>query len=434
MREDYIRPLRDGIRKITGGCRRSNSEVEYYTGVQFAYIKPTMKGLLYRVKFSTGNLKDILWTNTKRLSSGDLLCLSKTVDKFEKVLLFAVVVDRNPKDLVEGLLSIKMLYENESNNPYNIFPPFVRNSRTMTTVRIKDNVDYNATYTMIKSESYFEDYTHVLSTLKETKTVPLDRYIVRCSKRVKRPEYMKKSTSYRIKTYCSNSSGEDKTGVKQKWKKVRLLKDRKWPDASKLNLNQVQADALKLALTKEFAVIQGPPGTGKTHVGVQIMEILLANAKKWRGHESHSPILVVCRTNHALDQFVENIEKCCKNIIRIGGGCSSDIVAKYTLKSIKKEMETKKNSRFKKPIGSALGSLKNGENIFRKSTFQMEASLRGVLKVDQLKEFIPGVLYTQLSGDTRDSSLLHWLGMPIHVIGRLQDWKRSSSNQKGKSY
>ncbi|XP_077972787.1 NFX1-type zinc finger-containing protein 1-like [Styela clava] len=136
MREDYIRPLRDGIRKITGGCRRSNSEVEYYTGVQFAYIKPTMKGLLYRVKFSTGNLKDILWTNTKRLSSGDLLCLSKTVDKFEKVLLFAVVVDRNPKDLVEGLLSIKMLYENESNNPYNIFPPFVRNSRTMTTGNI----------------------------------------------------------------------------------------------------------------------------------------------------------------------------------------------------------------------------------------------------------------------------------------------------------
>nr|XP_039261242.1 NFX1-type zinc finger-containing protein 1-like isoform X2 [Styela clava] len=432
MREDYIRPLRDGICKLNGGCRRSDSEVKYYTGVQFAYIKPTMKGLLYRVKFSTEHLKNVSWTNTKRLISGNLLCLSKTVDKFEKDLVFAVVVDRNPKDLVEGLLWIKILYENESKNPYNIpvNPFFLRNSQTTTTVRIKDNIDYNAIYTMVESEAFFEAYTHVLSALRETETVPLDRYIVQCSKHVKRPKYMNKSTSYRIKTYCTNSSDEDKTEVPHKWKTVRLLKDSEWPDASKLNLNQVQADALKLALTKEFAVIQGPPGTGKTYVGVRIMEILLANAKQWRRHESHSPILIVCYTNHALDQFVESIEEYCENIIRIGGRCNSDVVAKYTLASIKKEMKTKKKSRFENSIVSSIGALKYGESIFQESTFQIEVSLLGVLKVDQLKEFIPDVLYTQLSGDTEDSSLLRWLGMPNHMIRRLQDLKRSSSKQK----
>jgi superfamily II DNA or RNA helicase len=46
----------------------------------------------------------------------------------------------------------------------------------------------------------------------------------------------------------------------------------------------------------------GPPGTGKTVVGVQIMKVLLAKENQ---KTNIGPILTICFTNHALDQFLE---------------------------------------------------------------------------------------------------------------------------------
>lgn len=43
-----------------------------------------------------------------------------------------------------------------------------------------------------------------------------------------------------------------------------------WPTEEQLGLDDSQLKALKLALTKELAIIQGPPGTGRE------MEILTA--------------------------------------------------------------------------------------------------------------------------------------------------------------
>nr|XP_048693084.1 NFX1-type zinc finger-containing protein 1-like [Caretta caretta] len=58
-----------------------------------------------------------------------------------------------------------------------------------------------------------------------------------------------------------------------------------------------------MALSREFVLIQGPPGTGKTFFGLQIVELLLRNQSQW--WEDQRPFLVVCYTNHALDQFME---------------------------------------------------------------------------------------------------------------------------------
>lgn len=41
---------------------------------------------------------------------------------------------------------------------------------------------------------------------------------------------------------------------------------------------------------------------GKTHVGLKIAQALLENAEAW---SRRTPMLVVCYTNHALDQFLE---------------------------------------------------------------------------------------------------------------------------------
>ena len=51
---------------------------------------------------------------------------------------------------------------------------------------------------------------------------------------------------------------------------MRLLDTRSWPSAEQLDLDNSQLEAVKMALTKEFAVIQGPPGTGKTYIGLKV--------------------------------------------------------------------------------------------------------------------------------------------------------------------
>lgn len=93
---------------------------------------------------------------------------------------------------------------------------------------------------------------------------------------------------------------------------------------------------LQAALSSELAIIQGPPGTGKSYVGVQIVRALLANTTPTappttqqlrRGPRDPTPqtaigpIWVVCLTNHALDQFLEDLlEAGISSIVRVGGG------------------------------------------------------------------------------------------------------------------
>ncbi|KAF2188466.1 hypothetical protein K469DRAFT_525717, partial [Zopfia rhizophila CBS 207.26] len=68
-------------------------------------------------------------------------------------------------------------------------------------------------------------------------------------------------------------------------------------------LDQGQCEAIITALTHEFALVRGPPGTGKSYIGLQLVKALLENKAK----AQLGPIIVVCHTNHALDQFLERL-------------------------------------------------------------------------------------------------------------------------------
>ena len=53
----------------------------------------------------------------------------------------------------------------------------------------------------------------------------------------------------------------------------------------------------------------------------------------------HRPILVVCYTNHALDQFLEGIHQFHpKGIVRVGGRSQSEIMKACSLSELKHEM------------------------------------------------------------------------------------------------
>lgn len=99
-----------------------------------------------------------------------------------------------------------------------------------------------------------------------------------------------------------------------------------WPTADTLGLNDSQLNAFKSALSRKFSVIQGPPGCGKTFIGLEIISTLLLN--------TDSQILIVCYTNHALDQFLSGILKYTEDIVRIGNQSKNEVLDQFNLKQL----------------------------------------------------------------------------------------------------
>ncbi|TGO45849.1 hypothetical protein BCON_0361g00090 [Botryotinia convoluta] len=112
---------------------------------------------------------------------------------------------------------------------------------------------------------------------------------------------------------------------------------------ARTSLDRGQCLALMAALTREFAFIQGPPGTGKSYLGVQLMRVLLACKEK----ADLGPVVVVCYTNHALDQFLEHlIEIGIKKIIRIGGQSKSKTLEGKNLRIVSQGEAKTKSERY----------------------------------------------------------------------------------------
>lgn len=173
---------------------------------------------------------------------------------------------------------------------------------------------------------------------------------------VQRPAFVRDDTCYNLATLLRPEFRHD-SRIIQAVQSVPVadyqdLRDYLQGLAKYIILDQTQIDAFALALTREVALIQGsaadclacqlsstlfvagPPGTGKTYVGVQIVAALLQNSAGARDsawvtqrtsvafvHRKQisspygvapaferqarlHPILCICFTNHALDQFL----------------------------------------------------------------------------------------------------------------------------------
>ncbi|KAI8961705.1 P-loop containing nucleoside triphosphate hydrolase protein [Daldinia sp. FL1419] len=102
----------------------------------------------------------------------------------------------------------------------------------------------------------------------------------------------------------------------------RILKTTK-----NINLDPSQVKALIYGLQYQTSQIQGPPGTGKSLVGALLTKILL--------DETTETLLVLSFTNHALDQFIEDLLDIGidpGNIVRLGSKFT-DRTEALTLKS-----------------------------------------------------------------------------------------------------
>ncbi|KAE8380077.1 P-loop containing nucleoside triphosphate hydrolase protein [Aspergillus bertholletiae] len=66
-----------------------------------------------------------------------------------------------------------------------------------------------------------------------------------------------------------------------------------------VNLDSTQLLSFVSGLTQRVSLIQGPPGTGKSFIGALLAKIFHDHSKE--------TVLVMCYTNHALDQFLEDL-------------------------------------------------------------------------------------------------------------------------------
>lgn len=94
-------------------------------------------------------------------------------------------------------------------------------------------------------------------------------------------------------------------------------------------MNDSQLKAFGHALTNQFSIIQGPPGTGKTHIGLEILTTLLRNTDE--------QMLVICSTNHALDQFLVGVLNYTEDIVRMGQQSKNELLDRFNVKLLMEE-------------------------------------------------------------------------------------------------
>ena len=101
-------------------------------------------------------------------------------------------------------------------------------------------------------------------------------------------------------------------------------------------LDRGQAYALCQNLYRDIAFTQGPPGTGKTFLGSMLVKVLLAS----RDYFSTKPILVVCMTNHALDNFLTELRNSgVTNLARLGSNSKQSWTKQIQIGNLTRSMK-----------------------------------------------------------------------------------------------
>ena len=145
--------------------------------------------------------------------------------------------------------------------------------------------------------------------------------------------------------------------------------------------------------------------------------MLLANKDHWIGEgKSSCPILVVCYTNHALDQFLEGIHTFCDaNIVRVGGRSSNETLEPFLLKNIRKERRKEKSRSITLFRGEkdCIMHMKGSKYKIEKVSEKIKACTTKLISVDVhsvVSDRHSNSLQRRISYKCRDNSLAIWLG------------------------
>jgi hypothetical protein len=194
-----------------------------------------------------------------------------------------------------------------------------------------------------------------------------------------------------------------------------------------------------------------PPGTGKTFIGVKLVKLLLNNKDLWWNQQvdaapnrlnrrrriiQRKPILMICYTNHALDQFLELIIKECKlnrGVVRVGGRSKAENLSAFLLRNIKSAMraERKIEQFVHHGIRDAYTELKSLREVLTEKTNKVILGTNEILSMECLSKYMNESNLDWFLMQTNHNSnidlnvvLLNWLG--FFSLNDINNNKRSS--------
>ncbi|VVD05883.1 unnamed protein product [Leptidea sinapis] len=313
-----------------------------------------------RLKHKTVDCKQ--YAHNKRLMFGSLLLF--TSDNFETILS-ASVLESSLSLLSDGYIAVTF------DSPVS-------------------NTIFANEFLMIESEVFFEPYHRVLKVLQSLRTdeLPMKEYIVDVQPKIESPAYLTSESIYSIRTEKSEEIY------------FPVLDRSQWPNKECFGLDQSQMDAFHFALTRDFAVIQGPPGTGKTFIGVKIASTILKNLSL-----EGTPMLIICYTNHALDQFLEGILSTTTSLVRLGSQSKSKILEPYSLSNLRSKVKSKYNYLY----GKKLSEL---EKVFKEINYfqaEIEKCNNEIVGYNNIKPYLKVNENIHALKDKNDDGLLNWL-------------------------
>ncbi|CAL8143346.1 unnamed protein product [Orchesella dallaii] len=395
LREDFVQPLRKGVEhflenkeeylKTKGKQKFKNQQqdasVRIYTGITLDHADNSkeISGKVYLFKLPLEIQRKVNWEKSKKLLPGCLVML--TSDCCETAIFATTLAPHFDQDR-----------NGRENRNKDMDPRRLELSEGILRVAIEkgeEHLEKHLNYIMFECEAYFEAYRHNLAILQKTKALndesAMGKFIVDANSSIGIPSY--------LKNYRKNFKSAEKAPLILPFdmlvygplseKNVRYFGQglrqivmaqisltsadaassaEEWPASlikTEMGLDENQYDAYKGALTSELSIIQGPPGTGKTFIGLQIVKTLLLNKRMKVGKQSglpcinlnavvpDSPILILCYTNHALDQFLELLLKEIPGLdmIRVGGQCKAKMLSGYSLQEKRHKMKMLKISR-----------------------------------------------------------------------------------------
>ncbi|KAI1809709.1 P-loop containing nucleoside triphosphate hydrolase protein [Poronia punctata] len=325
QREEAISMLRYSIKKYRQDPQmEDDDETWIYTKVYVQGYLMTRLGPMCRVQFSTERAgKRVRWSQTRRLTTGNLVALSTAQDNFKTICMPATIADHTLRDgLDQNPPTIQIFWSN-----------------------MKDAVlDPTAELVMIEARfGYFEAVRHGMVGLQHVANTPstLDKYLVNLDKSDLEVEHVQKTPMNlaSLVHHIPDSSALPVETVRlrmaqkreslRNYKVLRGIHDDISPYT---NLDNSQLNAVHRILTKELAIVQGPPGTGKTFTSVQALNILLDTQAE---HGSNT-IIVAAQTNHAVDQILTLLIKRGFLTLRLGGRSQDEDIKRYSMHNLRK--------------------------------------------------------------------------------------------------
>ena len=144
---------------------------------------------------------------------------------------------------------------------------------------------------------------------------------------------------------------------------------------------------------------------GKTYVGLKIVGALLENRHTWDA-EKKSCMLMVCYTNHALDQFLEGVLKFQQaGVIRVGGRSSSERLQAYNLHEYTTSSESKRRVKVE---------MTKCQEAIERASGRLARSKGTILTHKDLQDFAGGSHLKQLRAEEYRfgrSVVQAWLGL-----------------------